>query len=375
MLTGICKYYLIKPKLFCVSLRFIAGTVVLTPACRIENPRTMASGAEDASDGGSASSLFKFPNHNDDQDDLFNTHYPFAAEAQSYLNPEQTPPLNIDAHSESSTRISETQSSRPTAKARIPNEASIIDVDAIDDSVMQHVPSARHIPMTYVKAEGADLVMLGDNSAPTIKEEVNDVEFLWADVRNDVIELSDSEDEHDIRRLLQIPVAGSANEGPQPKAVSEPSEEAPISDIMHSPKRLSTPLNANSVSNNLPLPWGAGLHSSEQASLLNTTPNPVLGQFGLTARDFKAKRAPMDRTKILQLQKPFVERSLGRSIATDAGGIFQGLRGISGSPSAATDQQVPQNLQDENPSIVSRANEHAWMEESFVDDGEGAAAA
>lgn len=221
-----------------------------------------------------------------------------------------------------------TQSGRKHRRSQIPDDAEIIDLDAVkpDGTYRNSVQG----PQTFVKTEKQDTAVHNNGRTPVIKTEEVEMGFSWKAMPEQCINLVDSDDEpnNDKDQSDEIEYNDNTHNDANPSAIKQESEEWTWAEMQREVIELSESED----------------HAASASALSNTIPP-----------SFIAKRAPADRAKLLRAQKMYAERALGRRVIAGAGGIFKGAQ-----PPAAP-VSVPQEIE----------NELAWMN-SAIDPDEDA---
>ncbi len=263
----------------------------------------------------------QFPNDNPDLPLLDLDDY-FAPEPAEQFVPQlqdtvQQPQLGVQS-TPSTKEVGTTKTRRRYPRAYIPDNAEIIDLDALETGSSPRHNLVGQERQTHIKAEEQDDIsrdvdppamvnteeperdlswkampkqhvdLVDPHEEPTgnvhidanlsgIKQEHEEKEWTWVDMQRKFVELSDSEDE---------------NLG----------EQAPRRTPFERPNQIEP---------------------SEQAPPLQPAPAPALSRSMLRS-NIKTKRTTADRDRLLQIQKIYAEKALGRAVIAGAGGIFRG---------------------------------------------------
>lgn len=234
--------------------------------------------------------------------------------------------------------------SRPRPQAKIPEDAEIIDLDAFEICSGPH-----ELPHAYVKAEDQDVVLLSVEKPAMVKTEERETDFSWQDMPEQYINLVDPDEEPQDGRILNAIKQESEEEWTWTEMQRE------IIELSDSEDEI---LKATSAEN----PTQVELPGQAAASELAPASAPSTSMLRSNIKAKLAKRTPADRDRLLQIQKLYAEKALGRSVIVGAGGIFKGTQGSAANASAA------------DPAANIPEDELAWMN-STVDPNEDADAA
>ena len=256
----------------------------------------------------------------------------------------------------------QTEARRQLQWIKIPENVEIIDLDSPDTDGPRGI-SASQITQIPIKTEDQDVILLENNETAAIKEEQSETPFswnampekfinlidsdekpngnnpndpqtavikqeqekedwTWAAMQSGVIELSDSDDDN----VVKSPPTVSTTE---PKKHVVPSEEA------EKPEQVEKVKKAQRLDQVLQQPEQSEQIAPSQATT-GSTPNKPVSQ----VPNVKAKRTPADRAKLLQLQKLYAERALGKKVIVGAGNIFKGAQGPTGSIHAEVENDL-----------------------------------
>jgi hypothetical protein len=280
--------------------------------------------------------LFRLDDDDDEYEDLLGTQFPND-------NPD-LPLLDLD---EDFTPRAAEPSAQPLRRRRprvsIPDNAEIIDLDGFEICSGPH-----NLPQAFIKAEDRDVVLPSVEKPATIKTEEPETDFLWQVMPDQYINLVDHDEEPQIGTKLSTIKQESEEEWTWTEMQREVIELSDSEDetLANAFPKATTAERPNQVE----LP--------DQSALSGLTPASAPSGSMLRS-NIKTKRIPGDHDKLLQIQKLYAERALGKAVIAGAGGIFKGPQGSAATASAAKSAaNIPED-------------ELAWMN-STVDPNEDA---
>lgn len=248
--------------------------------------------------------LFRLDDEDDEYEDLLGTQF-------SNDNPD-LPLLDLD---EDFTPRAAEPSTQPLRRRRprvnIPANAEIIDLDGFETG-----RGPLNLPKAFIKAEDQDVVLLSVEKPATVKTEEPD--FSWKVMPEQYINLVDPDEEAQDGKILSAIKQESEEEWTWTEM---PREVIQLSDSEDETTKEPPKITSADRSNQVELP--------DQAALSQPIPASALSESMLRSniKDKMAKRNPIDRERLLQIQKLYAERALGRAVIVGAGGIFKGSQG------------------------------------------------
>lgn len=292
--------------------------------------------SEDGDFVGASPPLFRLDDDDDEYEDLLGTQFPND-------NPD-LPLLDLDEDFTPSAAEPSAQSlHRRRPRVSIPDSTEIIDLDGYEFCGLPH-----HLPQAFIKAEDRDVVLPSVEKPATVKTEEPETDFFWRVMPDQYINLVDDKEEPQIGTKLS-PIK------------QESEEEWTWTEMQREVIELSDSEDENRANGFLK---ATTAERSNHIELLDQStlsgPAPASAPSGSMLRsNIKTKRTPGDHDKLLQIQRLYAERALGKAVVAGAGGMFKGAQGSAATASAAKSAgNVPED-------------ELAWMN-STVDPNEDA---
>ena len=253
-----------------------------------------------------------------------------------------------------------TETSRQRTRAKIPEHVEIIDLDQIDADGSRGVLNPA--TPTPIKTEGQDVISLENDKTAAIKTEESETPFSWMAMPEKFINLADTDDEpnNNIFNNTQKAVIKQEHEeewtwAAMQREVIELSDSSdddkfiklpPIINVTVSSKQAESPKQAEPSTQDEQLqqveqnqqieqPEQSEQFARSQATTASALTEPVS-----QVPNVKAKRTSADRAKLLQLQKMYAERALGKKVIVGAGSIFKGAQVPTGSAPVETENDL-----------------------------------
>ena len=239
--------------------------------------------------------------------------------------------------------VQATEACRQRPPAKIPENIEIISLDALETDSSRGI-AAGHVPQISIKSE--DVIFYNTKSS-AIKREESETAFRWGAIPEKLINLVDSDDESNKNRLnnTQATVIKQEHKEEWTWAAMQRGQIIELSDsdddtVVELPPTISPNASKQAES----------LTQNEQTQQVEENSSEIGGSNATTAfthngsvlqvPNVKAKRTVADRAKLLQLQKIYAERALGRKVVAGAGNIFKGTQGHAGNAPAEAENDL-----------------------------------
>ena len=198
-------------------------------------------------------------------------------------------------------------------RARIPDNVDVIDLDSLGFDGLNSGLACRELRIP-IKTEDQDVVLLSSDTTAIIKSEPEMVSSWTAMPKHiDLID-SDEEPEDTVRIISANPIAIKQEDEEGWTWAEMEREVIELSDA-EGEVVAKQPLNSSPI------------QDSNRAVPLEAAPAPALTSTSmLRASNIKTKRTPADHARLLQIQKMYAERALGKTVVVGAGGIFKGAQ-------------------------------------------------
>ena len=230
-------------------------------------------------------------------------------------------------------------SRRRPPRLSIPDNADIIDLDSLETDGRHH-DSARQGPLTFIKAEDQDVILLSNDTTPQVKTEHLETNSIWKFMPEQYIDLVGSDEEANVN---------AHNRTDSTRVKQESEEQWTWAEMQHEVIELLDSGDENFSDKPLNTITADRSNLAErlkQDATSRVAPSSRPSRAVLQGSNTKAKRTPADRARLMQLQRLYAERALGKQVVVGAGGIFKGPSG-----------SAPKNCVSSNAE-----NELAWMD-------------